>query len=427
MEELRRELGETRFAKERLEVESRSVREISDKRKKALDDALAKLQEKKLQVEKQAEELNKRAEDIDAVNKKYEEIQATLSQKESALRGLNSAHEQLRTRFNEGQKKMEDEKWELASKLDDANSKCEEQERRMKQFVGEIENLKSAIARVQKKCSDAEGVAEEKTKAMQRLEAELESREATISVFSGNRTHSEVLKMKLAECERSLAQESARRVSVESTLEELRSKAGHLSKAEQAHNTVQEQLKWRKEQFGLLEEAHKKLQQQFQDRKDEWEGEKVGLITEISNLQTNLESQCRQSKDLELQLQRCNQALAYEESRRKVLEIQAEESRYGFEKVAAEFEEARSVIESLTEKSSKEVGLLRDSLASRERELREMEVKRIRMEQENQELKSTLDEFQAFKYGSEEMQGSLERFKIKYTAIEEAYKEISKQ
>jgi chromosome segregation ATPase len=93
MEELRRELGETRFVKERLEVESRSVREISDKRKKALDDALAKLQEKKLQVEKQAEELNKRAEDIDAVNKKYEEIQATLSQKESALRGLNSAHE----------------------------------------------------------------------------------------------------------------------------------------------------------------------------------------------------------------------------------------------------------------------------------------------------------------------------------------------
>jgi chromosome segregation ATPase len=169
------------------------------------------------------------------------------------------------------------------------------------------------------------------------------------------------------------------------------------------------------------------LQQQFQDRKDEWEGEKVGLITEISNLQTNLESQCRQSKDLELQLQRCNQALASEESRRKVLEIQAEESRYGFEKVAAEFEEARSVIENLTEKCSKEVGLLRDSLASRERELREMEVKRIRMEQENQELKSTLDEFQAFKYGSEEMQGSLERFKIKYTAIEEAYKEISKQ
>lgn len=425
MEELRRELGETRFAMERLEIESRSVREVSDKRKKALDDALAKLQEKKLQVEKQAEELNKRAEDIDAVNKKYEEIQATLSQKESALRGLNSAHEQLRARFNEGQRKMEDEKWELASKLDDANSKCEEQERRMKQFVSEIENLKSAVAKVQKKCSDAEAVAEEKTKAMQRLKAELESREATISVFSDNRTHSEVFKMKLAECERSLAQESAQRASAESALEELRSKSGHLLKVEQEHNTAQEQLKWRKEQFGLLEEAHKKLQQQFQDQKDEWEGEKVGLITEISNLQINLESQCRQSKDLELQLQRCNQALAHEESRRKVLEIQAEESRYGFEKVAAEFEEARSVIESLTEKSSKEVGHLRDSLASKERQVREMEVKQTRMEQENQELKSMLDEFQAFKYGSDEMQGSLERFKMKYAAIEESYKEIS--
>ena len=159
--------------------------------------------------------------------------------------------------------------------------------------MGEIEKLKSAIARVQKKCSDAETVAEEKTKAMRRLEAELEFWEATISVFSNNKTHSEVLKMKLAECERSLAQESSKRASIESALEELRSKAGNLLKVEQAHNSVQEQLKWRKEQFGLLEEAHKKLQQQFQDLKDEWEGEKVGLITEISNLQTKLESQCR--------------------------------------------------------------------------------------------------------------------------------------
>ena len=125
--------------------------------------------------------------------------------------------------------------------------------------MGDIENLKSAIARVQKKCSDAETVAEEKTKAMRRLEAELESREATISVFSNNKTHSEVLKMKLAECERSLTQKSSKRASVESALEELRSKAGNLLKVEQAHNSFQEQLKWRKEKFGLLEEAHKKL------------------------------------------------------------------------------------------------------------------------------------------------------------------------
>ena len=79
MEELRRELGESKLAKERLEIESHSISEISDKRKKSLDDALAKLQEKKYQVENQDEELNKRENYIDVLNKKYEEIQATLS------------------------------------------------------------------------------------------------------------------------------------------------------------------------------------------------------------------------------------------------------------------------------------------------------------------------------------------------------------
>jgi hypothetical protein len=48
--------------------------------------------------------------------------------------------------FNEGQRKMKDEKWELASTIDDANNICEEKEWRMKQFVGEIDNVKSAIA-----------------------------------------------------------------------------------------------------------------------------------------------------------------------------------------------------------------------------------------------------------------------------------------
>eukprot|EP01018_Ginkgo_biloba_P015045 Gb_15766 [translate_table: standard] len=425
MEELRRELEETKYAKERLEIESRSNQEISEKRKRALDDALVKLQEKKKQLDKQTEELNKRAEDIDVAQQKYEEMRSTLMQKESMLRGLSSANEQLRSNFNESQKKMENENKVLVTALDDANFKCEEHERKLKKFVGEIENMKSVINSLQKKCNEAEAIAEEKSKAMCQLESHLESKMATLAVFSENKTHSEVLKFKLAECERNLAQENAQRVLAERAFEELKSRDVHLLKVEQAHNSIQEQLKWRKEQFELLEEAYKKLQQQFQDGKKVWGGEKTGLINEISALQSNLESQCRLSKDLQSQLQRCNQALAHEESRRKVLEIQAEESRYGYEKVAAEFEEARSVIESLTEKSSKEVGSLRDSLALKERQMREMEVKKMHLEQENQELKSTVEEFQASKFGNDEICSSLEMFKRKFTALEATYKECS--
>ncbi|XP_057823709.2 sporulation-specific protein 15 isoform X2 [Cryptomeria japonica] len=421
VEELHRELDETKFAKERLETELRSFRETSENRKRALDDALCKLQEKKQQVEKQTQELNKRAEDMDNANRKCEEIKAILMQKESALRGLNCSHEQLRVQFNETQKSMENEIRELSRALDDANSKCEERERDTKKHIGEIENLRFVISNLQKKCSTTEAISEEKTNRMRQMESELELKGATLAVISENKSHHDILKMKLTECERNLQQESAKRALAQQELEELKSRDMHLLNVEKQHNTVQEQLKWRKEQFGLLEEAYKKLQKQFQDSKYEWEKEKAAMLSEISTLQNNLDTQSRMSKDLHSQLQRCNQALAHEESRRKVLEIQMEESRHGFEKVTAEFDEARSVIESMTEKHGSQVGKMKDSLDFKERQIREMEVQQTLIKQENQELRNMLEEFQASRSGSEDVHSSLESLKMKFTAMEDAY------
>jgi chromosome segregation ATPase len=157
MEELRRELGETRFAKERLEVESRSVHEISDKRKKALDDALAKLQEKKLQVEKQAEELNKRAEDIDVVSlfrHQVAELQECNRQLDGELSILRRDH---KATVNE-LAYMKDEVDQLQKELEQK----EVEERETNSLISQIkEQLASALQTVCNQDTDILGLKED--------------------------------------------------------------------------------------------------------------------------------------------------------------------------------------------------------------------------------------------------------------------------
>jgi chromosome segregation ATPase len=166
MEELRRELGETRFAKERLEVESRSVREISDKRKKALDDALSKLQEKKLQVEKQAEELNKRAEDIDAVSlfrHQVAELQECNRQLDGELSILRRDH---KATVNE-LAYMKDEVDQLQKELEQK----EVEERETNSLISQIkEQLASALQTVCNQDTDILGLKEDLIVSQAQLE-----------------------------------------------------------------------------------------------------------------------------------------------------------------------------------------------------------------------------------------------------------------
>lgn len=89
---------------------------------------------------------------------------------------------------------------------------------------------------------------------------------------------------------------------------ELRERDDMLFKQEEEKRKVEDQLKWKKEQFKHLEEAHEKLRCEFQQSKKEWEVEKSTLIEEISTLQTNLDSQTRISEGLQSRLQMCNQA-----------------------------------------------------------------------------------------------------------------------
>ncbi|KAF5943661.1 hypothetical protein HYC85_017738 [Camellia sinensis] len=129
--------------------------------------------------------------------------------------------------------------------------------------------------------------------------------------------------------------------------EELGRRENVILKIEDENRNVQDQLKWKSEQFMHLEEAHTRLQDQFQLSKVEWENEKSELFDEICSLQTRLDSQTRISQNLHSQLKMCNQALSHEESKRKILEVEVFELKSHFENVILECEEAKSRIENL--------------------------------------------------------------------------------
>jgi len=91
-------------------------------------------------------------------------------------------------------------------------------------------------------------------------------------------------------------------------------------KLEEEKMKVEEQLKWKREQFKHQEEEEEKLGDQFKASKEECKLEKYTLLGEISSLQLLLDYHVRKSDDLEHHLLMCKQALAHEESQRKRLE-----------------------------------------------------------------------------------------------------------
>nr|GLL36102.1 uncharacterized protein At4g38062-like [Ipomoea trifida] len=102
--------------------------------------------------------------------------------------------------------------------------------------------------------------------------------------------------------------------------------------------------------------------------------------------------QIRISEGLQSRLQMCNQALAHEESRRKTLEVQLSESITSLDNVSAEYKEAKSRTESLTNQRDKEIANLRDALGTREAIYKETEYQFRKLEQENRELMTSFKE-----------------------------------
>ncbi|XP_057492455.1 uncharacterized protein At4g38062-like [Actinidia eriantha] len=370
MERVCVELDEAKAEIEKLRAEHKAKVELCESLKRAHNEQHAKIQDANVKIEKQAQELNEKADEVSNTKQMYEELKSSMKEKEAIIKNIGSLNNKLRGNCDEKMRKWEEEKQELLVALDEANSKNMDQEQKLRACKEEVRGLKSLLSELEKKCLEAE----KKAKASK----------------------------------------------------ELRQRDDMLDKQEEENRKVEDQLKWKKEQFKHLEEAYEKLRNQLQASTKEWEREKSTLFDEISKLQSNLDSQTRISEDLQSHLWMCNQALAHEESRRKYLEVQLSETKTCFDNVFAECQEAKSEIECLTGQRDKDIASLRDVLGTKEMIHKEMKYQLGRLEQENQELRFSVKELQEAQIQEAGNSSSLSKLRNKLKGLEQIHRDCSK-
>lgn len=94
----------------------------------------------------------------------------------------------------------------------------------------------------------------------------------------------ETLKRNLQDLENTLSDESALRFKAECALHEYKVREKSLLKIEQDGKALQEEVKWRNEQFESLEEAHNRMRDQFHEGRSMWASEKAGMVRDIEVL-----------------------------------------------------------------------------------------------------------------------------------------------
>ncbi|GMH03035.1 hypothetical protein Nepgr_004874 [Nepenthes gracilis] len=364
-----KELDEVNEELEKLKREFRIKTELYESLRNVYDDQLVRIQEAKLQIEKQAWALNAKSEELAEARQLYEEVKSRLHEAESKIKHANSANEKLQSGCDEKAQKLEGENKKLVSALDEATATTVEFERKLCACNEKIEVLENLLSDSQRKCLEAE----------QRAQAPKELRQREDAIL---------------------------RLEVQSV-------------------NIQEQLKWKKEQFEHLKEAHKRLQDQFQSSKEEWAKEKSIFLEKMSSLHTSLDAQSTINESLQTQLKMCNQALAHEESRRKALEIQLSESQRCFENVLAECQEAETKIETLTINRDEEVAALRSTLGMKEALLKEMEYRIVHLGQENREFLQSIKELQEAQISTRRTDPLLRKLQTKLKDLELVHSKCS--
>ncbi|KAF3439204.1 hypothetical protein FNV43_RR17479 [Rhamnella rubrinervis] len=367
MDKVYEELDEAKAETEKLREQYRGKAEAYENLKKAHNEQLSKIQDAILEIEKQAQELNEKSDEISVLKQTFEDLKRNLNEKESAVKHLSATYDKLRVDCDDKFRKWEEEKGGLLLALDEANEKNFDQEQQIRAHKQEIEGLKGCLSVSQKKGSEAEKKA--------------------------------------------------------NATKEVRDREDILLKLEDENRKFEDQLKWKKEQFGHLEEAHEKMRDQFKTSKKEWELEKSSLLDEISSLQTSLDSQMRISEDLQSRLKMCNQALAHEESRRKHLEVRVSEFQTQTENVSSEYQDPKSQLDCLTSLRDKEIASLRHLLSKKETSYKEIEYQAGKLEQENQELHICLKEMQEAQIQEASVSSSLAKLQNKLKCLEKMHKE----
>ncbi|XP_073152535.1 uncharacterized protein At4g38062-like [Henckelia pumila] len=370
MDEVCKELDEAKAEIERLREQSRVKVEVADSLKRAHIDQISKAKDASSKLDRLAQELSEKEEELLIAKRRNEELESQLTDKGSIIKNLTSSHDKLRVDTKGDVRKREQENEMLGLALDDANAKNIDQERQIRSLKDEIESVKSVLDGSQKKRSEL----------------------ADKCSVSGD---------------------------------QVRDFKDEFFELEEKNRKFEDQLKWKKEQFGHLEEAHQKLRNEFRMREKEWEKEKDALLDDISLLQLNLDSEIRISKDFQSRLEMCNQALAHAESKNKLLEIQLLESRASFENVCCEYKEAKSELERLTDQTGQDMANMRSTLRTKEVLYNEMEYQFKKVEQEKQELMVCLKEIQEDQIREAGRFSSSSKLQNKLRSLEQVHRECS--
>ncbi|GMH06286.1 hypothetical protein Nepgr_008126 [Nepenthes gracilis] len=369
MEKLCEELERAKAEIEKLEAEYQRREVLSESAKEVQIEQLLKLKQAISMVKKEAQELTEKADELSDARQLLKELKCNLVDKESIIENLSAANEKLRFDCHEKLNICEEENNRILLALEEANEKNQSQQQTILGLVAETESVKTFLSLTQKKC----------------LEAEQEMK----------------------------------------VLKEMRQRDDLLEMLGEENRKVKDQLKWKTEQFKHLEEAHEKLRGQFQASQSEWEGERLLLVEGISTLQKSLDSKNEITEGLRNQLEMCNQAFLHEEARRKNLGVQISEMKSCLENVSSEYQEAKSMIECSTSERHDKVSALRNSLCIKEMLYKEMEYKAQKLEQENQELHKSLQEFQAAQIQKAVTPSTLAKLRKKLKSLEETHRNCS--
>ena len=191
---------------------------------------------------------------------------------------------------------------------------------------------------------------------------------------------------------------------------ELRQRDDMILTSNKTNRDVQNQLKWKSEKFKHLEEAYKGFQDQFLLSKEEWEKGKSALLEDISSLQTSLDSRTRILEGLQTRLEMCNQVSEFKSS---------------FDDVFTQCEEEKSKIPSLTVQRDEEIALLINSFERKEILAKEIELRIVHLEQENQVLGESLKELQEAQMKNARATSSLTKVLNKLIGLEQVHGNFS--
>ncbi|XP_062082622.1 uncharacterized protein At4g38062-like [Humulus lupulus] len=338
MEEAYSDLDSVKDELKKVQAECKTKTELSECLKKAHSEQLLKFEEAKQLIEKQSQELKDKYEEVAEASELSKKLESCLHEKDLSLRHLCSMNEKAKDVFEQKLRILERKNIDLVSSLDEMTTRNKELEQDVYATTNQIEGFKKLLLSTEKKCTEAQQMAKEG--------------------------------------------------------EGLRDIDEMLIKLEEENNSVQDQLKWKQEQFKHLEEAHKRLQDEFDMSKENWKREKLALMEETSTLQTSLDCQTITLEGLQTRLEMCNHSLAREESKRKFLEVQVSDFELRFENAIVQFQEENSQIQRLTVQRNEEIAMLQTTLAIKETLAKEVEFKTVHLEQENKELIESLKELQ---------------------------------